>query len=543
MPRNVSDLAGGRVDLLVIGGGIHGLFAAADAAGRGLSVILVERGDFGGGLSFNHQRTIHGGLRALQSGHIGRVREQIRERRTWAQIAPHLVRPLPFLIGSYRWTKRSRLFLRMGFAAYDFIGRRRNVGVSAELHLPKARLESAATTRRLSLGVAEPGLSGGAIWYDYQTRHPDRLNWTVVRAARQAGARVMNYVEAIGPLKADGRLCGARVRDVLTGQEVELEAACTLLAPGAGLGPLMTAFGVNGAPPLLRAMNMLLDRPARDIAAVAPSPNGRMFTAVPWRGFLLVGTHQSDEVVEASETTAPAEAVDAFLADVNGAFPPVRATRADIRMLHYGLTPAHVRNGSADLLPEPRVMRHASEGSPGLVSLVGVKYTTSRLAAERAVDAIVVDLHGKRRGPSRTARTVLPYAGIADVEGRLTETLRTLGLSLDLDVVQHLSDWYGTEASAVVTMAAERGLLDRISTESPVLAGEIAYAAEESMAERLSDATLRRTPLGSAGHPGPAALERAADVMAGIAGWSAERRQREILDAGAIYDRWPRPRI
>src|SRR4029434_7457840 len=122
---------------------------------------------------------IHGGLRALQSGHIGKVREQIVERRTWARIAPHLVRPLPFLIGTYRFTKRSRWMLRAGFAAYDFLGRSRNVGVPSELHLPKSRLESAATTRRLFPGVKVAGLTGGAVWDDYPVTHPDRLQWTM----------------------------------------------------------------------------------------------------------------------------------------------------------------------------------------------------------------------------------------------------------------------------------------------------------------------------------------------------------------------------
>src|SRR5436190_19713571 len=111
MVRDVELLARQRWDVLVIGGGIHGLFAAYDAAQRGLSVALVEAADFGGGLSFNHQRTLHGGLRALQSGQLRKTRQQLTERRTWARIAPYFVRPLPFLIGTYARTARSRAAL------------------------------------------------------------------------------------------------------------------------------------------------------------------------------------------------------------------------------------------------------------------------------------------------------------------------------------------------------------------------------------------------------------------------------------------------
>ncbi|MFI5176955.1 MAG: FAD-dependent oxidoreductase [Vicinamibacterales bacterium] len=534
MPRQVEDLARGRFDLLVVGGGIHGLFAAYDAALRGLSVALVERADFGGGLSFNHQRTIHGGLRALEGGHLGKARQQIHERRTWARIAPHLLRPLPFLVGTYRWTRRSRWLLKAGFSVYDVLGRGRNADVSPELHLPTARLESAAATRRLFPGIADGSLTGGAIWYDYQTRHPDRLTWTVALAAAQAGARLANYVTAVRPLTAGSKIMGAEVRDELTGATHTIEASATLLAAGGNLPLVMGAFGVDEAPALVRAMNVLLDRPARDIATAAPGPSGRMLTAVPWRGFVLVGTHQSTGPVAADESHPPVEAVEACLADVNATFPRLKAELKDIRMLHYGLTPGIVRNGRADLLPDPQVIEHARRGVPGLFSMVGVKYTTARVAAERAVDVISRSL-GRAAPRSQTAARVLPHAGIADAEGRLIEVLRELGVDLDREVIEHLTSWYGTEAPDVARFAASTDRVDRLDPHAPVLTAEIAYAATRAQAHRLSDAVLRRTLLGSAGHPGRAALERAADVMAQTLGWSAERRTQELAATEAVY--------
>jgi glycerol-3-phosphate dehydrogenase len=527
-------LSGDRYDLLVVGGGIHGLFAAYDAALRGLTVALVERADFGSGLSFNHQRTLHGGLRALQAGHVTKTREEIRERRAWAIIAPHLVRPLPFIVGTYRWTMRSRTALRAGFAAYDFLGRRRNRQVPPELHLPKARLESAAATRRLFPGVGEGGLSGGAIWYDYQTVHPDRLAWTVALAAADQGVRLANHTEAIAPIRESGRLAGMRVRDGLTGAEADVRAAMTLFAAGTGLGRLLTLVGAEGAPPLLRAMNVLVDRPARDIAMVARGASGRMLTAVPWRGRILIGTHQSAALIDHDETRPPVEAVEAFLSDLNQTFPVFKVGRHDVRLIHHGLTPAETRSGRANLLPEPRVTRHASQGVHGLVSLVGVKYTTSRLAAERAIDAVCAELE-RPKGHCRTAALELPFAGVADVEGRLLETLRDLDLTLDRDVLAHLAGWYGSEASDVVRHARDAGLLDRLSSDAPVLAGEIGYAVDRGAARRLGDAVLRRTPLGSAGHPGRGALDRAAAIMAARLQWGDERRAQEVAAVEALY--------
>jgi glycerol-3-phosphate dehydrogenase len=137
---------------------------------RGLSVALIERDDFGSGLSFNHQRTVHGGLRALQSGDVRKTREQIAERRAWAIMAPHLVRPLPFLLGTYGWGARSRAVLGTGLSIYDWLGRRRNGGMASTLHLPNSRTVSRAETMRLFPGIRSGGLTGGAIWHDYQAR-------------------------------------------------------------------------------------------------------------------------------------------------------------------------------------------------------------------------------------------------------------------------------------------------------------------------------------------------------------------------------------
>jgi glycerol-3-phosphate dehydrogenase len=130
---------------------------------------------------------------------------------------------------------------------------------------------------------------------------------------------------------------------------------------------------------------------------------------------------------------------------------------------------------------------------------------------------------------------VLPHAGIADVEGRLVETMRSLDLSLDRDVLEHLTSWYGTEASDIVRHASARHQLDRLSETSPVLTGEVSYAAQNAQAKRLGDAVLRRTPLGSAGYPGQPALARAAAVMAGELNWTAERVVQEIADVERVY--------
>ncbi len=496
MQRDLDALTTHPFDVLIVGGGSHGLFAAYDAAQRGLRVAVIDRGDFGGGLSANHQRTLHGGLRALQQGDLGKTRAQIRERRTWARIAPQLIRPLPFLFGTYGQLKRSRLAVRVGFSVYDYLARHRNDGVTGELHLPKGRLESAAVTRRLFPGVRADGLTGGAMWYDYQTTQAERLTWCVAMAAHRAGATLVNYVEATGP-RADGTR-GIGARDVLTGTSIVIEARAVIFAAAEGSGALYAAFGLTGAPPLLRAMNLLIDRPAMDMAHVAPTSSGRMLTAVPWRGSILVGTSQTTEAV-APGTRATQADIAAFLAEANSAFSHLRATTDDIRLVHDGLVPAAMTARGLDL-PRDFALR-VDNGSSGmaLVSIIGAKYTTARLAAERAIDA-VSKLLSAPPARSRTAETPLPHAQIADVEGHLIETARATGSELAPDILRHLGAWYGTEAPDVLRYARRSAWGDEpLDLASPVLTAEVAYARDHAMAMTADDVIYRRTAIGGAG--------------------------------------------
>ncbi|HVW05872.1 MAG TPA: FAD-dependent oxidoreductase [Vicinamibacterales bacterium] len=530
MTRDLGRLGRTRYDVLVVGGGIHGLFAAYDAASRGLSVALVERDDFGAGLSFNHQRTIHGGLRALEGGHVAKAVQQIRERRTWARIAPHYVRPLPFLIGTYRGTKRSRALIGVGFAIYDLLGRRRNAGVASALRLPASHVVSRDRVEASFPGIARDGLTGGAIWYDYQARHPDRINGIVARAAIAAGADLASYVEAVEPLRANGRVTGARVRVWPTGESLEIEATATLLCAGGGLAALHASFGLSGAPPLVRASNLVLDRPAPAMALAAPGRSGRMLTCVPWNGIALVGTFQSETTIDPSDLKSSETTIDSMLFETAVAFPFLGATADHVRVVHQGLTPAIVRNGRVDLLPEPQIIRHRDAGAPGVTSLVGVKFTTARAAAAQAIDVLCEEL-GRANAQCRTADVLLPGAGSSDTPAGQSFS------GLDAEASATLIDWYGTEAADVAAYCATHGLTRRLAEGGAVLAGEIGYAVEHGAAVRLADVVLRRTRLGGTGHPGAVALSAAADLMTSALGWSSAERASEIAHVETRYPR------
>jgi glycerol-3-phosphate dehydrogenase len=516
-PRDPQRLASASYDLVIVGGGIHGLACAYEAASRGLRAALIDAGDIGGGTSFNQQKTAHGGLRALQTLSIGRARDGIRERRGLARLAPWLLRPLPFIIGTYRSATRSRLALRAAFALDEWLGRRRNDGVEPELHLPRARLLSRTTTMKLFPGIRADGLTGGAQWYDYQMVENDRLTFAFAAAADRAGADLATYVEA-------------------RGATFDIRGEIVINAAGARAGELMRVLGVTRPFPLLKAMNLLTTRPAADIALAAPDPQGRMLTLVPWRGTALVGTGQFPVTTGPDGGQFGEQDVETFIGHANHAFPGLKLTRQDVTLVHRGLVPAVTRrDGGADLLMASQVLDHHAEGADGALTVIGAKYTTARGVAERVVATIARRL-GKALPPSRTASTVLPYAGIADHEALAIETGRRLGIELDGRIIRHLIGRYAEGTADIVALiAAQPDRARSITASSSTIAAEVLYVIRQEGAVTLSDIVLRRTTLGAAGHPGEDALGACAQIAAAELGWDRDRVGQEIAHVEGAY--------
>jgi glycerol-3-phosphate dehydrogenase len=533
--RDLDRLTSTTYDVLVIGGGIHGLAVAYEAASRGLRAALIEADDFGSGASFNHQKTAHGGLRSLQTGRIGRARQSIRERRALARIAPWLLRPLPFIVGTYRSMLRSRVVLRAAFKLDEWLSRHRNDGVEPELHLPKPRLVSKAATLRLFPGIRQEKLTGGAQWYDYQIVQSERLTFAFAAAADRAGADLANHVEALEPFREGSHIAGVNARDRLTRQPLTIKAQIVVNAAGSRAGTLMQALGVTRPFPLIRAMNLLTSKKASDIALAAPTSSGRMLTLVPWQGRALVGTSQSTSLVQPNDVSVSVGDVDAFINAANHVFPALKLTRDEVTLVHRGNVPAVVdRDGRPDLRTDPEILDHSSEGADGAFTIIGTKYTTARATAERTTRMVARKL-GKRIAPSRTAEATLPGAGIADHEALAIETARDVGVELPLTTIRHLIGRYAEFAADIVRLMAQDDLRQPVSSEQPTLRAEVVYAVRNEMALRLTDIIVRRTGLGAAQHPGKEAIRESGRLAAAELKWDDGRLADEIAAVEEFY--------
>jgi glycerol-3-phosphate dehydrogenase len=534
MTRDVEKLAMHSFDVVVIGGGIHGLTIAYDAAQRGLSVALVERADFGSGASFNHLRTIHGGLRYLQSLDIRRARGSVVERRALARIAPHAVRPLPFALPLYRSLLKGKLAMRIGLQVDRLIGWDRNAGVPPGHRLPAGRVTSRPEAIERFPGLARRGLTGAAVWYDYTMPEADRLTITWALAASEHGAALANYVEATAPLKIGGRLSGIHAVDRLSGKPLDIKAKVTVDATAGGFDRSVAAGG--RAPSLVKAMNLVTCREAGDEALGGRSVSGRHLFLVPSRNRAVFGTWESNHALARDEPPRPTEAeIAAFIGELNQAFPSLDLVRADVTLVHYGAVPATLASNGGVAISGRELV---GEDQDGLVSVLGAKYTTARAVAERVTDRIVRRL-GRNMVACRTASTPLPGGGIREVTATIAEARRLHDTGLPSDSIPHLVTAYGSRYDHVVALAAERPeWRQRVSAQSPVIAAQLIWAIRHEMAVTLSDVMIRRTPLGALGHPGSEAVGKAADIVGHELAWTPDRQRAEIEAVDRFYGTW-----
>jgi glycerol-3-phosphate dehydrogenase len=501
-------------------------------------VALIDRGDFGGATSFNNLKTLHGGLRSLQSLNLRQMRLFIRERRALARVAPHLVGPMGFLAPTYRHPVRSASALRTALAINDLVARDRHDALpDVALHLPNGRLVSRDECVRLNPVIDPDGVTGGALWYDYQMHNADRMTLSFALSAAARGARIANYVSATGVLRDGGRIAGISARDQRSSDTFDIRARAVLNATGPWAASWLAALDPPLAAPaasLSRAMNVVTRRVAVP-QGCAGLTGGRFLFLVPWRDVTVIGTSHEPHDGAADDLAVSSRDVERFMADAARAFPRAKLTVEDVTLVHRGLLPStDHRRDHVTLLRESRVVDHRRVGASGLISMFGVRYTTARHTAARAVDA-VFDALGQVPPPCTTATT--PVDG-GDIEDKSAVVRRVLhdGGGFPQSALHRIALTYGTNAERVVRLAHERPELARpLGTHCGVTAAEILHAARHEAAVTLSDAVMRRTEAGSAGHPGDEALAGAAAVMASELGWSAAHAADELAGLSAAY--------
>jgi glycerol-3-phosphate dehydrogenase len=553
MRRNVAALVEKEYDVVVVGGGIFGICAAWDARQRGLSVALVEQGDFGGATSANCFKIVHGGLRYLQHADLYRMRESNRELNALLRIAPHLVSPLPIAIPTYGHGMQSKELLRLALLAYDLITCDRNRGLKdPQRRLPRPRVISRQECLSLFPGLKHEGLTGAVLFYDGHMYSPPRLALSYLKSAIRAGGDAANYVEATDFLQRESRVYGIQARDVLSGEVLEIRGRIVLNATGPWAERLLRRhMGLHFGPtlsysrdacfvvaqPLIERYALAVQGRTRDPDAVLSRGRRHLFI-VPWREHTLIGVWHVVYMGAPGEFTVTEEDLQTFLDEINEAYPPLGLTLNDVAMCHAGLVPfGQNASGAADLSYGKRshLIDHAREhGVEGLVSLLGVRYTTARGMATRAIDLVFRKL-GRQAPRSVTATTPLYGGRIERFADFLHSAVDGRPPTLSPAAIRALVRNHGSAYGEVLRYVADDPRGGETLGTSTVLKAEVIHAVREEMAQKLADVAFRRTDLGTGGYPGEGALRQCAELMALELGWTESQLRQELDEVNAVF--------
>ena len=507
-----------ELDVLVVGGGVTGSGAALDAATRGLRTGLVEARDFASGTSSRSSKLFHGGLRYLEQLNFGLVAEALKERELMlTRIAPHLVRPVPFLYPlSHRGWERP--YVAAGLTLYDTMGGARSV--------PRQKHLSRGGALRRFPGLRRDALVGAVQYYDAQADDA-RHTMTVARTAAHYGAIVRSSTEVVEMLREADRVVGAVVRDVETGATQRVRARAVINATGVWTDDVQRMAGGRGRFRVRASKGVHLvvprDRIAGEVGLILRTARSVLFV-IPWDQHWIVGTTDTDWQLDLAHPAATSRDLEFILGTVNEVL-AVPLTRDDIVGVYAGLRPllAGESEDTSQLSREHAVARP----QPGLVSIAGGKYTTYRVMAADAVDAAADDL-----GPIRPSVTEhVPLLG-AEGYAAMLNLAPQIGNEVGLAPwrIEHLLGRYGSLIGEVLALADEDpSLLEPVATAQQYLRAELRYAATHEGALHLDDLLARRTRMSiDTRHRGVDAAQEAAALVADVLGWDGDDVRAEV---------------
>jgi glycerol-3-phosphate dehydrogenase len=520
----LAGLAAREQHVLVVGGGVVGAGVALDAATRGLSVGLVEARDFASGTSSRSSKLIHGGLRYLEQLNFALVREALTERSLLLdRIAPHLVRPVSFLYPLTRRGGWERAYVGAGVTLYDSLG----FSMGQVRGLPGHRQLTRRSALELAPGLKRSAVHGAIRYWDAQVDDA-RFVVTVLRTAASYGAMIASRTQVTGFLREGERVTGVRAVDLESGAELEFHAQQVVNATGVWTDEIQALVGGRGQINVRASKGVHLvvprDRIHSRTGIILRTPVSVLFV-IPWGRHWIIGTTDTEWSLDKAHPAASRSDIDYVLGQVNRVL-RVPLTRDDVEGVYAGLRP--LLSGESDETSKLSREHTVAHPVPGLVMIAGGKYTTYRVMARDAVDAVAHGLDG------RVPRSCTDQVPLAGAEGfpALWNSRYQMARDSGLHVarIEHLLRRYGTLIGEVLGLIdADPSLGRPLSGADDYLRAEIVYAASHEGARHLDDALTRRTHISiESWDHGMSAATEAAELMAGPLGWNARQTAREV---------------
>src|SRR5829696_8771942 len=434
--RIPQDIERQAFDLIVVGAGINGAGVARDAAMRGLRVLLLDKGDISSGTTQWATRLIHGGLRYLEHYEFALVRESLRDREALLHIAPHLVRPLGFLVPIYDRNAHGPLIIRLGMNLYDTL--------SYDKSMDRHKMLSRKKVEEREPGLNPEGLKAAAFYYDAQVEYPERVAVENAISARDHGATVITYANVENLIIEGGDVKGVEFTDVLTGESHTARAPVTVNVAGPWVDEVLAELQVPGTDKNVgrfmggtKGSHLIVDEfpgaPKGEALYVEARKDGRPYFIVPWNGRYLIGTTDIRYEGDLDYVSASEEEIQYLLDETNYVIPGARLSRDDVLYTYAGVRPLpHQPGGETGGVTRSHVVfDHAKGGSAaggkitrsdvelpqvgGLLSVIGGKLTTYLNLSRQTVDAVYKKLD--RKAPkSRSRKVPLPGSETSDFE-------------------------------------------------------------------------------------------------------------------------------
>lgn len=519
------------LDVLVVGGGITGAGIALDAVSRGLSTALLEQRDLASGTSSRSSKLVHGGLRYLEMFDFALVREALQERGLLlTRLAPHLVRPVPFLYPlKHAW---ERPYVGAGVALYDTMAMagKYSMGVPKHRHLFRSALA------RMAPDIRTSDLHGAIRYYDCQVDDA-RLVMSVARTAASYGAHVTTRTKVTGFLREGEKVVGVTVRDLENDVDFEVRARTVINAAGVWTDEIQQMMGGRGALNVEASKGIHLvvsrDRIRSEAGFITKTEKSVMFV-IPWANYWIIGTTDTPWEHDLAHPAASKADIDYLLEHVNKLLndpldhSDVIGVYAGLRPLLKGTVPKDGDRGDTAAATTKISREHTVISPiPGLVLIAGGKLTTYRVMAKDAVDLATASFGDV--GPSVTERVPLMGAnGFAARSQQRVAIAKSSGI--DVAMIDHLLSRFGGLIDEVLTLVANRPELAQPLEGAPgYLAVEIVYAASHEGARHLDDALARRTRISiETPDRGISSALPAARLMAGVFGWDEDRVHEEV---------------
>ncbi len=539
MKRDLDAMSDRVHDVVIIGGGITGAMIAWDASLRGLSVALLEANDFGHATTSGSSKLIHGGLRYLKNFEFGLIREALQERRIWEIIAPHMVFPLEFVMPTHGFGMKSQWVTRLGLTLYDRLAHDRNWLNDEDKKLPSHKGLSTKALLAMQPALNPKGIRGGVSYYDCQMVSPERICLECIIGATQKGALVANYTKAsqfkYGITNGMRAVNGVEATDKFTGARYLIRGRMIINATGPWADLIQeNANGGSAARGLIRSkgVHLVTRNLTRNQALAVQSGNGHFFV-LPWRGHSILGTTDTIFKGNPEDLCVTDEDIELLLARANEALSGITLHRRDVLHAYAGLRPLVDSNpGTEDknsykASRKVEVFDHSQENLANFISVIGGKWTTSRLIAEKTVDMIGEKL-GRALRPCETQTTPLPGGEIGKYQSFKKRSAQRYDF-LEPNVCNNLVATYGSMTEDIAKLAAESPKMrECVDPRSSDITAQVVHAVRQEMAMTVDDILFRRTGIGTLGHPGGDTVIRIARIMSTEFGWDAAETVRQV---------------